>query len=233
MELKISEGDKPGELSIDEFLELIWQGKVAGSALYRASWTGDRWDAVNNLPAFHKHNPTAYPLGNKLEAKESLQREMEADEMRARALCFFPPDVPIRWGNSFFRAVMYLSGQGEKPLLGDQTMEAYRLSMLGSFYKDPFWVRIERRANEGSCLWTNHVKVRKQLTLCQWRDFVERVNTSKFWDMAQDSPHDGLDGETWLLEGSRPDRYKVVERWSPHHFSDQAAFVALCGHLLS
>ncbi|HET7237563.1 MAG TPA: hypothetical protein VFI76_00955 [Terrimicrobiaceae bacterium] len=219
---------------MDEFLELVRQGKVAGSALYRAFWTGDRWDTVNNLPAFHGHNPIAWPLGEKLEAIERSRREIEAKEMRARELQFFPPEVPIQWSNPFYSAAMYLSGEGEKPLLGDPTREAYRLTMLGEVvsFSPPEWVRIEHRANEGTCLWTNHLKVGKQLTVRQWQDFVERINTSKFWDMARDSPHGGLDGECWLLEGSTPNRYKVVERWTPADFSDQAAFVALCSHLI-
>jgi hypothetical protein len=55
----------------------------------------------------------------------------------------------------------------------------------------------------------------KALTIKEWKDFVESVNSINFWNLpTTQSGILGTDGAQWILEGKELGKYHVVDRWS-------------------
>lgn len=55
----------------------------------------------------------------------------------------------------------------------------------------------------------------RKLTSKQVDDFRKALADIGFWSMSTRLEEHGKDGARWILEGKRPDRYHVVDRWSP------------------
>jgi|SRR5579871_6169394 len=61
------------------------------------------------------------------------------------------------------------------------------------------------------------------------QQFLDQLNKYAFWDCPRTDWNAGLDGETWLLEGTKGGKYHIVERWSP----EDDRFIALCLPMIS
>jgi len=48
----------------------------------------------------------------------------------------------------------------------------------------------------------------------QVNDFLNLLHEADFWSLPTAKSRSGFDGEEWLLEGKRNDKYHVVDRWS-------------------
>ncbi len=48
----------------------------------------------------------------------------------------------------------------------------------------------------------------------QVNDFFNLLHEADFWSLPTAKSSNGFDGEEWLLEGKRNDKYHVVDRWS-------------------
>jgi hypothetical protein len=87
MEFRPTAADLPMEIEIDDFCELVRQGQVPPTALYRTKWTKGEWRTVDNFRPFHKHSPTPYPPGEHLRVLlEREQREEEDGQQLAELL---------------------------------------------------------------------------------------------------------------------------------------------------
>ena len=54
----------------------------------------------------------------------------------------------------------------------------------------------------------------KELTLKEWEDFTEKINSIIFWSLPSiKTGLIGTDGSQWILEGKRFGKYHVVDRW--------------------
>lgn len=56
-----------------------------------------------------------------------------------------------------------------------------------------------------------------QLGAGEWERLRVLLDSAAFWSPATptEQPTDGLDGARWVLEGTRGNRYRAVDRWSP------------------
>jgi tetratricopeptide (TPR) repeat protein len=55
----------------------------------------------------------------------------------------------------------------------------------------------------------------KTLTIKEWKDFVDSINSIDFWNLpTTKSGILGTDGAQWILEGKELGKYHVVDRWS-------------------
>ncbi|HEX8674172.1 MAG TPA: hypothetical protein VF710_19905 [Longimicrobium sp.] len=83
---------------------------------------------------------------------------------------------------------------------GDRvTLTAKQLRQEGS---EPGWLDVNRTVQIGSA---------------DWAQLRALVDSAAFWSTGTptEQPIDGLDGAHWILEGTRGDRYRGVDRWSP------------------
>jgi hypothetical protein len=117
----------------------------------------------------------------------------------------------------------------ERPLypLGGEEPEVYRLLFLPTF-DEPVVIRLS--ASEGAwkavCKRSNGrggydpgeltTENERELSLTQAKKFQRLRDQAEFWEMPSTEDSAGLDGSQAVLEGVRPGRYHVVDRWSPH-----------------
>lgn len=62
----------------------------------------------------------------------------------------------------------------------------------------------------------------------QVNDFVNLLRDADFWSSPTAKSRYGFDGEEWLLEGKRNDKYHVVDRWSG---AMEATYFRACNYL--
>jgi hypothetical protein len=108
----------------------------------------------------------------------------------------------------------------------DESREAYRFIWIRSFHK-PFVVRIERRGasaivvvNAGYDDSDTAKTVRRDsfpLSSAEWDDLVATLDRERFWQQprAGDTIRSYVDGAQWIVEGTRQQRYTIVDRVSP------------------
>ena len=146
---------------------------------------------------------------------------------------FFPPGaLDYRPELHAFRESWYgpaLLALKERPLypLGGDEPEVYRLLFLPTF-DEPVVIRLS--ASEGAwkavCKRSNGrggydpgeltTENERELSLTQAKKFQRLRDQAEFWEMPSTEDSAGLDGSQAVLEGVRPGRYHVVDRWSPH-----------------
>jgi hypothetical protein len=104
---------------------------------------------------------------------------------------------------------------------------AYRFIWVRCFHH-PISVRIQRsgsttilRAVEmdggGYYAWGNIAKeINKELSPDEVKSAVVKLEEARFWQMESKDPSPGgIDGATWILEGSQNGKYHSVDRWCP------------------
>lgn len=62
-----------------------------------------------------------------------------------------------------------------------------------------------------------------------WKAIQKKVKKSDFWNQPCQSGNAGFDGEVWVLEGKRNNKYHFMTRWSPEEKSE---FGKCCLYLL-
>jgi len=62
----------------------------------------------------------------------------------------------------------------------------------------------------------------------QVNEFFNLLYEANFWSLPTAKSGYGFDGEEWLLEGKRNDKYHVIDRWSG---SMEATYVRACNYL--
>jgi hypothetical protein len=62
----------------------------------------------------------------------------------------------------------------------------------------------------------------------QVNDFFNLLHEANFWSLPTAKSRRGYDGEEWLLEGKRNDKYHVVDRWSG---AMEATYSPACNYL--
>ena len=61
----------------------------------------------------------------------------------------------------------------------------------------------------------------KKLTLKEWEDFTEKINSIRFWNLPTTKTElMGFDGSHWILEGKSLETYHVVDRWCGEEISN-------------
>ena len=146
----------------------------------------------------------------------------------------------VRWYSS------HLAAMGEPSLYhptrrpDDAPLEVYRFLWLRSF-NHPIAVRVEKRPGEKARLVLKqldgkggykpgHLKLEKTRTLSddEWSGLTKQVDECGFWKLStveQDwyVGKDGMivgwgisDGARWILEGTRKNEYRIVDRQSPN-----------------
>jgi hypothetical protein len=146
---------------------------------------------------------------------------------------FFPPGALADQPELHtFRARWYaphLLSMQERPLypLGADEPEVYRLLFLPTFH-EPVVVRLSEvegawravckrsdgRGGYGPGRLTTETE--RDLSAAQANQFRRLLDRAGFWEMPSWEDSAGLDGSQAVLEGVRPGRYHVVDRWSPH-----------------
>jgi hypothetical protein len=80
-------------------------------------------------------------------------------------------------------------------------------------------------------------EVNKELSPAELETVVAKLDKTGFWQMEprEDPSRIGLDGATWILEGSRNGKYQVVDRWSPQSgdFRDACLFFLQLSNLMT
>jgi hypothetical protein len=141
----------------------------------------------------------------------------------------------VAWPSWFLRAL-------NEPLLfnNNTNKETYRFTWLRTF-DDPICIRIENDCGKYSLVWKVNngeggyapgpttIVERKNLTKHDWDKFQTMLNSIDFWNTKNFPNMVGLDGSTWVLEGSTPSRYQVLDMWSPH---DGSSFFKTCDFLI-
>jgi enterochelin esterase family protein len=113
---------------------------------------------------------------------------------------------------------------------------AYRFKWIRCFHH-PISVRIQKSGSKtilraveldggGYYAWGNIAKeINKELSPAEVKAAVAKLNKAKFWKMeSKDPTPTGVDGATWILEGSQNGKYHSVDRWSP----ESGAFREAC-----
>jgi hypothetical protein len=69
----------------------------------------------------------------------------------------------------------------------------------------------------------------KILSMKEWQDLKNKLDSISFWSMPTHENIFGLDGSEWILEGIENNKYTFVTRWSPDSHGDQK-FVRVCNY---
>jgi hypothetical protein len=103
--------------------------------------------------------------------------------------------------------------------------EFYRIVCLPAFDR-PYCVRWQRtgdrfvavyKETDGASGWDRGHLCRGlqiHLSLEQWQGIMKVVDAHDFWTTPRCLPCNGLDGESWLMEGLRGPDYRVISRWN-------------------
>lgn len=117
----------------------------------------------------------------------------------------------------------------KEPLLfnSEISIEVYRFLLLRTFHR-PISIRFEKNNDNYYVFWkeTNGYsggyspgklirKGKKKVSKKNWEDFQALIDTSQFWYLSHEQSFFGFDGSNWILEGSTPSKYQVIDRWSP------------------
>ena len=128
-----------------------------------------------------------------------------------------------RWYSS------HLLAMGEPSLsCGPESRETYRFVWLRTFHR-PISVRATKHHNVAKLTVVEldgaggyapgkvASTVEKELSRKDWAMLETTLAAIDFWKMPARSGVDdlGLDGAQWIVEGRRPDKYHIVDRWSP------------------
>jgi len=107
----------------------------------------------------------------------------------------------------------------------ERSSEFYRIVCLPSFDR-PYCVRWQRagdrcvavyKETDGACGWDRgHLcrELEADLSLEQWQRIMKVLDVHHFWTTPRCLKCDGLDGESWLMEGLRRSDYRVISRWN-------------------
>lgn len=72
---------------------------------------------------------------------------------------------------------------------------------------------------------------RSHLPPIEVRSFIEKLTKADFWNLSTDRLEDmyGMDGATWIMEGTSDGAYHIVKRWSPRDnpYRDACMYLAL------
>lgn len=126
----------------------------------------------------------------------------------------------IRWYGSQLYAL-------EEPMLSDTLpKKVFRFTWLRSFH-NPIVIGFENMKDSITLYWKvgdgaggykpgKIIKnISKTLTIKEWIDFSESINSINFWNLPSTQyGFLGTDGAQWILEGKELGRYHVVDRWS-------------------
>lgn len=115
----------------------------------------------------------------------------------------------------------------EEPVLSDSLpAKVFRFTWLRSFH-NPVVIGLENINDSISLYWKvcdgasgyDLGKIienkRTPLTIKEWKDFVDSINSIDFWNLPTTKRGTlGTDGAQWILEGKELGKYHVVDRWS-------------------
>jgi hypothetical protein len=84
--------------------------------------------------------------------------------------------------------------------------------------------RTNSQGEDESAPWEQSLPVSSE----QVNDFLNLLHEAGFWSLPTAKSTYGFDGEEWLLEGKRNDKYHVVDRWSG---AMEATYSRVCNYL--
>ncbi len=131
----------------------------------------------------------------------------------------------------------------KEPLLFNKksNKETYRFTWLRTFH-NPVVIRIEKDENNYTLTYkvcdraggyqAGNIKTDKTIEInsTAWNVFIQKIEAFKFWNCTQYGRLTmGTDGSEWILEGSKPTKYKVLTEWSPN----SGLYREACLYLLS
>lgn len=125
----------------------------------------------------------------------------------------------INWYSKHLKAL-------NEPVLSDTLpTKIYRFTYLRTF-DNPIVIRIENNMDTISIHWKVSdgaggyepgnliVNKSKQLTMKDWSNVIENINSIDFWNLPSiENEIYGDDGSQWILEGKELNKYHVVDRW--------------------
>ena len=129
----------------------------------------------------------------------------------------------------------------ELPLyaMPDCVDEAYSLTWIPSFHP-PVLVRVWRSGDQGFMVakeldskgWSKFGNLKetnaRPLTAFEWRDFINLLNRSSYWELSSTSDEvSPEDGAVWLVDGLRAKQYRWVRRRTPNQ-----QYGEICKHLI-
>jgi len=119
----------------------------------------------------------------------------------------------------------YMEALNEPKLRVSESIQVFRFICLRSF-DEPFIVRLENKNSIITIYWKMLdgkggyelgkiiIDKSKQLTINDWKNFIDKIDPKHFWNIPTVSNAlIGTDGSEWLLEGNLQGKYHVVERW--------------------
>jgi hypothetical protein len=118
--------------------------------------------------------------------------------------------------------------------------EVFRFTWLRSF-EEPIAIRIEKHDESYLIFWkscslnndNNPAKLtvtkQKRIDKQTWDEFQSRISQIDFWYLKTNENVFDNDGSHWILEGKTPEKYHVVDRWSP---KNESAFYQCCDFLI-
>jgi hypothetical protein len=131
----------------------------------------------------------------------------------------------------------------KEPLLFNKktSVETYRFLLLRTFH-NPIVIRLEKSNNDYTVYWKesdgysggySKGKViedgNKKVNREDWQEFQTLIDSVQFWSLTHEQNLLGTDGANWILEGSTPSKYQVIDRWSP----EKGSFYNTCMFLLN
>lgn len=123
----------------------------------------------------------------------------------------------------------------------NSSKEVYRFTWLRTFH-NPIAIRIEKDSNGYFIAWKvcngaggydpGKLITDKRMPLSEndWNKFQGFLNNIDFWNLKNIPNIPGNDGSHWILEGKTPNKYQVIDRWSPNENND---YFQACNFLIS
>ena len=116
-----------------------------------------------------------------------------------------------------------------KPLVPQAGTEQYRFTYAPSF--DHLLVVLVMKNRDGATLRAARIKQGvdgvsdpkiiegrvTEITLRDWNKISELADSSRFWQLQQETGPGGFDGDTWIIDGSRENLVHSVSRWEPEN----------------
>jgi hypothetical protein len=127
----------------------------------------------------------------------------------------------VKWYSKHLHAL-------NEPILFNDTSshETYRFTWLRTFH-NPVAIRIEKNKDSYTLFWKQSdgaggyepgkIVVDRQRTIDKntWDSFLGKLKESDFWQLPTNKMDFGNDGSQWILEAKTPQKYHVVDRWTP------------------
>jgi hypothetical protein len=139
-------------------------------------------------------------------------------------------DTAIYVGQDSFVVKWYskhLYALNEPVLFSDKSSnETYRFTWLRTF-DNPIAIRIEKNKDSYTLFWRQSdgaggyepgkIIVDRQQTIDKktWDSFLDKLTEINFWQLPTNEMDFGHDGARWILEAKTPQKYHVVNRWTP------------------